>query len=196
MLDVTEVYRVDLRDFEPRPFQDRVLELVRLFHEDQTVRLRILGTIAAGEPIEALPGPGETIEVRGPLHAARQHSALLRRYLCPALARASGDAFEIARVITPLLAGLKASGTVPIDLDPWLFAGVSLLIARMGVAAFCAEDPDEDDAGNKRTELEPERLAAASGPARSEAATPACSMTSVRPRQDETATSAKTDGSR
>ncbi len=164
MLDVTEVYRVDLRDFEPRPFQDRVLELVRLFHEDQTVRLRILGTIAAGEPIEALPGPGETVEVRGPLHAARQHSALLRRYLCPALARASGDAFEIARVITPLLAGLKASGTVPIDLDPWLFAGLSLLIARMGVAAFCAEDAKDADTGSACAEPEPR-------PARHEAAT-------------------------
>ncbi len=31
MLDVTEVYRPDARDFELRPFQDRVLELVRLF---------------------------------------------------------------------------------------------------------------------------------------------------------------------
>jgi len=149
MLDVTEVYRIDLRDFELRPFQDRVLELVRLFHEDPVVRLRILGTIAAGAPIEALPGSGDTVEVRGPLQSARRHRALLRRYLCPALDRASGDAFEIARIITPLLAGLKVSGQVPIDLDPWLFAGIALLIARTGVAAFCGEDEeDEEDVGD------------------------------------------------
>jgi hypothetical protein len=146
MLDVTEVYRIDPHDFEPRPFQDRVLELVRLFHEDPVVRLRILGTIGAGAPIEALPGSGDTVEVRGPLHSARRHRALLRRYLCPALERASGDAFEIARVITPLLAGLKVSGQVQIDLDPWLCAGISLLIARTGVAAFCSED--EEDVGD------------------------------------------------
>ena len=150
MLDVTEVYCPAVRAIEVEPFLGRVLELVRLFDGNETVPLRILGTIAAGEPIEALTEP-EIIEVRGPLHAARRRRAALRQYLCPALDRVSSDAFEIARVITPLLAGLKAAGSVPIDLDPWLFAGVSLLIARMGVAAFCAEDDAtesvESDAG-------------------------------------------------
>jgi len=145
-LDVTEVYRPDPELFEPRPFLDRVLEVVRLFEGGQAVRLRVVGTIAAGEPIEALAEP-ETVEVRGPLHLARRHRALLQRYLCPALDRASSDAFEIARVITPLLAGLKASGNVPLDLDPWLFAGVALLIARTGVAAFCAEEGDDKHEG-------------------------------------------------
>lgn len=163
MLDVTEVYRIDPRDFELRPFQDRVLELVRLFHEDPVVRLRILGTIAAGAPIEALPGSGETVEVRGPLQSARRHRALLRRYLCPALDRASGDAFEIARIITPLLVGLKASGQVQIDLDPWLFAGIALLIARTGVAAFCGEDEevvgDADATTEGGADIRPEKAA-------------------------------------
>jgi len=140
VLDITEVYRPDPDVFELRPFQDRVLELVRLFDADAVVRLRVVGTIAAGEPIEALQGPGEVVEVRAPLHVAQRHRDVLRRHLCPALDRATGDAFEIARLVTPLLAGLKVSGKVPIDLDPWLFAGVALLIARMGVAAFCAED--------------------------------------------------------
>ncbi len=147
MLTVTDVYRPQEDNFELRPFQDRVLELVRLFEASPAVRLRVVGTIAAGAPIEA-PGEPEEVTVRSPLHAARRHRDLhgLRRYLCPALQSASGDAFQIARVITPLLAGLQISGKVPIDLDPWLFAGISLLIARMGVASFCAGDEDNDDA--------------------------------------------------
>ena len=153
MLDVTEVYRVDPRDFELRPFQDRVLELVRLFDESVVVRLRIAGTIAAGEPIEALKGPDEVVEVRAPLRLAARHRDILRRYLCPALDRATGDAFEIARIITPLLAGLKVSGKAPIDLDPWLFAGVALLIARMGVAAFCGEEEEEESAVEAEVEI-------------------------------------------
>jgi len=146
MLTVADVYRPEPHDFELRPFEDRVIELVRLFHDHPVVRLRITGTIAAGEPIEALPD-GETVDVRGPLHAARRHRALLRQYLCPALSQVSGDAFAIARIVTPLLAGLKLSGHAPsnLDLDPWLFAGISLLVARMGVAAFCADDQDEDE---------------------------------------------------
>ncbi len=165
MLDVMEIYCPDVGAFEVRPFQDRVLELVRLFDGNETVRLRILGTIAAGQPIEALTEP-ETVEVRTPLRVARQHRALLRQYLCPALDRVSSDAFEIARVITPLLAGLKASGSVPIDLDPWLFAGVALLIARMGVAAFCAEErDDEDESGTGSVEGKGEAVAPAEGAA-------------------------------
>lgn len=141
MQEVTEVYRPDTRDFELRPFLDRVLEIVGLFERGTVVRLRIAGTIAAGEPIEAIPEL-ETVELRGPTESARCHRALhgLRRHLCPALRSVSGDAFEIARVATPILAGLRVAGKLDVDLDPWLFAGVSLLLARMGVATFCADD--------------------------------------------------------
>lgn len=158
MLTVTDVYRPQVDNFELRPFQDAVLELVRLFEVSPAVRLRVVGTIAAGAPIEA-PGEPEEVTVRSPLHAARRHRDLrgLRRYLCPALQSASGDAFQIARVITPLLAGLQISGKVPIDLDPWLFAGVSLLIARMGVASFCAGDEDNDDAEGQEVGAEIEQ---------------------------------------
>jgi hypothetical protein len=145
MLDVTEIYRPDTRDFELQPFQDRVLELVRLFERESVVRLRVAGAIAAGEPIEAIAEP-EAVELRGPAESPRCHRTLhgLRRYLCPALESVSGDAFEVARIITPLLAGLRVAGKLPIDLDPWLFAGVSLLIARMGVAAFCADEEGDE----------------------------------------------------
>jgi len=145
MQEVTEVYRPDTRDFELRPFLDRVLEIVGLFERGTVVRLRIAGTIAAGEPIEAIPEL-ETVELRGPTESARCHRVLhgLRRHLCPALRSVSGDAFEIARVATPILAGLRVAGKLDVDLDPWLFAGVSLLLARMGVATFCADDEDDE----------------------------------------------------
>ncbi len=148
MLDVTEVYRPDARDFELGPFQDRVLELVRLFERETVARLRIAGTISAGAPIEAVPEL-ETVELCGPTESVRCHRALhgLRHHLCPALQSVSGDAFEIARVVTPILAGLRVAGKLDVDLDPWLFAGVSLLLGRMGVAAFCADEDDEDDEG-------------------------------------------------
>lgn len=165
MRDVTEVYRPDAATFDLRQFEDRVLELVGLFHDTPAVRLRVLGRIAAGEPIEALPDPGEPLDLISPERAARRHPALhrLRGYLCPALDRVSGDAFEIARVITPLLAGLKLAGTAPIDLDPWLFAGMALLIARGGVAAFCGEG-EAGDEGEMGVEAKSTRDVADAGP--------------------------------
>jgi hypothetical protein len=53
--------------------------------------------------------------------------------------RATGDAFEIVRIVTPVLAGLKVL-EAPIDLDPWLFTDVALLIARTSMATFHSED--------------------------------------------------------
>lgn len=146
VLSVEEVYRPKPLTFELHPFEDRVLELVRLFYDAPTLRLRIIGTIAAGEPIEAFE-EAEATEIHGPEAVARRHPhlPLLRAYLCPALQSVSGDAFEVARVITPMLAALKLSGKVPIDLDPWLFAGIALMVGRMGVAAFCAEHAAEAD---------------------------------------------------
>lgn len=143
---IEEVYRPDPLTFELHPFEDRVLELVRLFHDTPTLRLRIVGTIAAGEPIEAFEQADAT-EIHGPEVVARRHPhlPLLRAYLCPALQSVSGDAFEVARVITPMLAALKLSGKVPLDLDPWLFAGIALMVGRMGIAAFCAEHTAADD---------------------------------------------------
>lgn len=137
---VEEVYLLDAHTVELWPFQDRVLEIVQLFHDSAIVRIPIVGIIAAGEPIEALGAEVAFIRVRRPDSAVRDHPAFhaLQRYLCPSLLSVSSDVFEVARVMTPLLVGLKLAGKVAIDLDPWLFAGIALLIERMGVAAFCA----------------------------------------------------------
>jgi hypothetical protein len=99
-------------------------------------------------PEHASEEPAESVTIRGPFHAVRRSPLLprLRRHLCPALERVSGDAFEIARLITPLLAALKISGKEPLNLDPWLFAGLALMIERVGVAAFCAGEEEKDDA--------------------------------------------------
>ena len=140
MFAVEEVYLLDAHTIEVWPFLDRVLEIVRLFRDTAIVRIRIVGTIAAGEPIEAFGAEAESIKVRRPDRGVRRHPAFhaLQCYLCPSLLSISNDAFEVARVITPLLVGLKLSGKVDIDLDPWLFAGIALMVERMGVAGFCA----------------------------------------------------------
>jgi len=66
------------------------------------------------------------------------------------------------------------AGKLDVDLDPWLFAGVSLLLARMGVATFCANEEGEEG--------DEEGSADAAGAAGAAAATNA----EVGPAQDET----------
>lgn len=172
MVAVEEIYLPDPRTLDLHAFQDRVLELVRLFQASQRVRLRIVGTIAAGAPIEACEGDGEAIELAGPAIVAHRHHLLplLRDYLCPSLQSASADAFEIARVITPLLVGLKVSGKVPIDLDPWLFAGIALLVARTGVAGFCADHAAVDETERPPAHKRPRRARPASHPSQKKGA--------------------------
>lgn len=41
MLTATDVYRPRPEDFELQPFQDRVLEVVRLFDGTPVIRLRV-----------------------------------------------------------------------------------------------------------------------------------------------------------
>ena len=58
--------------------------------------------------------------------------------LCAALQTTSNDAFEIAKITTPILLGLVFAGALAIPLYPTLFAAVALIIARAGIASFCA----------------------------------------------------------
>lgn len=67
-------------------------------------------------------------------------------YLCPALQTTSDDAFEIVKVITPILVGLVMAGTLSVPLIPVLFASIGLVVARMGIASLCADyDKNEKD---------------------------------------------------
>lgn len=85
-MTTTAVYRPDSVEFELDPFLTRVLDIVHLFEHASVVRLRVYGTIAAGEPIAGLETE-ETVEVQGPLDLARRHHAALRRCLCGMLER-------------------------------------------------------------------------------------------------------------
>ncbi len=63
----------------------------------------------------------------------------IRSILCPALKSLSGDAFEIAKVSTPILLSLSLAGTISLPAQPLVFAMVAVIIARSGVAAVCAQ---------------------------------------------------------
>ena len=67
----------------------------------------------------------------------------VREYLCPVLKSLSGDVFDIAKVSTPILVSLSLAGAISISLSPVLFAGVFIVVARMGVAAYCADCPTQ-----------------------------------------------------
>lgn len=67
----------------------------------------------------------------------------VRQYLCPALKSASNDAFDIAKTMTPVLAALSLAGVITLSLNPLIFAALSLLIARMGIATLCADKAEE-----------------------------------------------------
>jgi hypothetical protein len=62
----------------------------------------------------------------------------IRKILCAALQTTSNDAFEIAKITTPILLGLVFGGVLAIPLMPMLFAAIALTIARAGIASFCA----------------------------------------------------------
>lgn len=61
----------------------------------------------------------------------------IRKYLCPVLKSVSDDAFEIAKLITPILLSLSLAGTVAIPLSPILFANLAIVISKTGIAALC-----------------------------------------------------------
>ncbi|MEK6751777.1 MAG: hypothetical protein AABZ00_05875 [Chloroflexota bacterium] len=68
----------------------------------------------------------------------------VRKYLCPALQTASNDAYDIAKIITPILIPLILAGTIAIPLQPLLFSHLALSIARMGIASLCDDFKDKD----------------------------------------------------
>lgn len=72
-------------------------------------------------------------------------SEKLLKYLCPALRSVSDDAFEIAKVITPILLSLAIVGTISLPLAPTLFASIAIFISKMGIAAFCVDYPSTKD---------------------------------------------------
>lgn len=73
-----------------------------------------------------------------------QRKAILQKYICPALKRASNDSFDIAKALIPVLVALSLAGTIVISLNPVFVALLSLMIARMGVSSICGDTAGED----------------------------------------------------
>jgi hypothetical protein len=67
----------------------------------------------------------------------------IRQHLCPALQTVADDAFDLAKVVTPILVPMVLAGTISIPPNPLFFAAIALAIAGMGVAALCAGYPQE-----------------------------------------------------
>ena len=67
----------------------------------------------------------------------------IKSYLCPALQCVSDDAFEIAKIIIPILVSLSLAKTITVPLDSLLFALIPLSIARMGIASLCDKNVEK-----------------------------------------------------
>jgi hypothetical protein len=77
-----------------------------------------------------------------------------KRHACAALVSVSNDVFAIAKVLTPVLAGLAAAGTIVVPLSPLIFGGIALGISRMGISAVCADYQVHQKAEDKDEETE------------------------------------------
>ena len=62
------------------------------------------------------------------------------KILCPPLKSVSNDAFEIAKIITPILVSLFLSGTIQLPLLPPLLSTIAILIAKMGASSLCPKE--------------------------------------------------------
>jgi hypothetical protein len=72
----------------------------------------------------------------------------IRKLLCPALKSVSTDVWEIAKVATPILYAAAVAGKVSIPHDPIVFAALTIVIARMGIASLCVEN-DKNQAAHR-----------------------------------------------
>lgn len=117
--------RVNIESLSQEPPSENKLPKLKLSSSPEASRdwiekLNRSGNIATGQ--------AEKIAVRSEV----------RTILCAALQTTSNDAFEIAKITTPILLGLVFAGVLALPLYPTLFAVVALIIARAGIASFCA----------------------------------------------------------
>ncbi len=60
-----------------------------------------------------------------------------KQLICSSLTKVTDDAFEISKMMTPILIGAVLAETIVMPLNPILFGWVAILIARSGLAGFC-----------------------------------------------------------
>jgi hypothetical protein len=88
------------------------------------------------ESSDSLPSKEDKVEVaRLDVTINRKE---IRERICPALERLSNDAFEIARGLIPVFATLHLTQIHFPYLTPLSIATAALIIARMGIAQYCA----------------------------------------------------------
>lgn len=61
----------------------------------------------------------------------------LKSIICKMLIRLTGDIWEIAKQISPIITTLVLTKAMPIKIDTHAVAFVSILIARMGIEGLC-----------------------------------------------------------
>ena len=71
----------------------------------------------------------------------------VRKAICAALQQGAKSAFDIGKIITPILVGLVLAGTIVFPLTPVLFGMMAIVIAQIGTAALCAEYKGEKASG-------------------------------------------------
>lgn len=144
----------EYEDFDLDTFQDRVLLEVAIAQGvySPVADVSILGSLTARVLawIDALirPKAREVVEELDSTDKVAQEVVKrpeVWRHLCPALESASDDAFEIAKIITPVLVTLVLAGNLSIPLEPVLFATISIVIARMGIASLCVDFEKEKE---------------------------------------------------
>jgi hypothetical protein len=69
------------------------------------------------------------------------HQPDVRHRLCAALASGTGDMFDIGKTLVPVLIPLSLAGAIAVPVTPIVIAAIALVIARMGVGAFCKGAP-------------------------------------------------------
>jgi hypothetical protein len=60
-----------------------------------------------------------------------------KEIVCAAIQKVGDDTFEIAKFLPPVLVRAILAGTVDFPLIPLYFAGLAVVIARIGIAALC-----------------------------------------------------------
>ena len=106
------------------------------FHEEVMASLR---REIMHSTLHAVENRSGNVEVRAAIE-----DGTIKKYLCPVMKSLSGDLFEITKVGIPILVSLSLAGAISISLNPVLFAGVFIVIARMGVAAYCADCSEKE----------------------------------------------------
>lgn len=70
----------------------------------------------------------------------------IRQRLCVALASASDDVKEVAKIVCGTMVPLAIAGTLGVATTPLLLAGVTVVVLRAGIRGLCADNKKSTDA--------------------------------------------------